>query len=109
MSQMNNRIRVMLVDDQVLVRRGFSTLLAEFDDIEVVADTHDGDLAVNLCRERHPDVVLMDIHMPRMNGIDVTRLIRAACPDAQIVALSSFAEGAAIRQMLQAGAISYLT
>jgi two-component system, NarL family, response regulator LiaR len=101
-------VRVMIVDDSEMVRRGLVKMLATFGELEVVGEASQGQEAVALCRQQRPDVVLMDIHMPRLNGIEATRLIRAACPGTQVIALSVSDDQTVIQQSLQAGAISYL-
>jgi NarL family two-component system response regulator LiaR len=101
-------IRVMIVDDQPVVRSGLAAFLLAYDDLELVAEASNGEQAVGLCQQACPDVVLMDLLMPGMDGVATTRAIRAACPDSQIVILTSFREGTLVQEALQAGAISYL-
>ncbi len=101
-------IRVVIADDHSMVRKGLKVLLEEFDDIEVVADASDGEYALNICRKDCPDVVLMDLIMPRMDGVVATQKIREACPQTQVVALTSFSDEEHIQAVLQAGAIGYL-
>ncbi|MDQ1396722.1 MAG: hypothetical protein QOG64_1981 [Acidimicrobiaceae bacterium] len=101
-------IRVMVVDDHTVVRRGLIDLFATADDLEVVADAADGEAAVALVAEHQPDVVLMDLSMPRMDGVDATRQIRAANPDVAVVILTSFSEQARILEAIDAGAAGYL-
>jgi two-component system, NarL family, response regulator LiaR len=108
MSLSREAIRVMIVDDYDMVRRGLVQILSAFDDIEVVAEASNGEFAAGICQQYCPDVVLMDIRMPRKNGIEATRLIRSACPDTQVIALTSFVEENEIQTMLEAGAIGYL-
>ena len=90
-------IRVMLVDDHTMVRRGLATFLEVFDDLELAGQAGNGDEAIELCARLLPDVVLMDMVMPGMDGDTVTRLIRQQFPTVQIIALSSFKE----EQMVQ--------
>ncbi len=104
----SNRIRVVIVDDHNMVRKGLVVLLHEFDDIEVVAEASDGEVAISTCVRYGPDVVLMDIIMPHINGIVATEKIRELCPNTQIVALTSFSEEDQIHAALQAGAIGYI-
>lgn len=101
-------IRVMIVDDHAVVRSGLSAFLVVFDDLELVAEASSGEEAVRLCSQRSPDVVLMDLVMPGMDGAVATRTIREACPNIQVVALTSFREEELVQGALEAGAISYL-
>jgi len=101
-------IRVLLVDDHALVRRGLSTFLLAYDDLELAGEASSGEEAVRLCTELQPDVVLMDLVMPGMNGVTATRRIAERRPHPPIIALTSFHEADLVRGALQAGAISYL-
>ncbi len=101
-------IRVMLVDDHTMVRRGLATFLKVYDDLELVGEAADGQAAVELCAQVLPDVILMDMMMPDMDGATATRLIRQQFPKVQVVALTSFKEEGLVRNALQAGAIGYL-
>jgi two-component system, NarL family, response regulator LiaR len=104
----HSRIRVMLVDDHLMVRRGLATFLKVFDDLELAGEAANGLAAVQLCARLHPDVVLMDMVMPDMDGATATRLIRQQDPAVQVLALTSFKEGKLVQDALQAGAIGYL-
>jgi DNA-binding NarL/FixJ family response regulator len=101
-------IRVLLAEDHSVVRDGLERLLATTDDIEVVAGAEDGARAVELAAEHRPDVVLMDISMPNLNGIEATKRIVAANEDVQVVVLTSFADRPQIVAALDAGAVGYL-
>jgi NarL family two-component system response regulator LiaR len=101
-------IRVMLVDDHAVVRSGLGAFMMAFDDLELVAEASGGDEAVRLCQEARPDVVLMDLVMPGMDGAAATKAIRAKCPHIQVIALTSFKEEELVEGALQAGAIGYL-
>lgn len=103
-----SRIRVLIVDDHNMVRKGLRTLLEEFDDVEVIAEAADGEMAIDLARAQCPDVVLMDMVMPRMNGVDATVNIRRHCPNTQIVALTSFSDEDNVQAALKAGVVGYL-
>jgi DNA-binding NarL/FixJ family response regulator len=103
-----HRIRVLIVDDHAAVRHALTVFLQAFDDLELVGEAVDGEEAIRMCIETKPDVILMDLTMPVMDGIAATRAIRQVCPDSQIIALSSFGDQALVREVLQAGAISYL-
>jgi DNA-binding NarL/FixJ family response regulator len=101
-------IRVLLADDHGLVRDGLGRLLASIPDIEVVAAAADGREAVRLAREHRPDVILMDLRMPGMDGSEATRQLLEDDPAAQVVILTSFSERDEILRALDAGAIGYL-
>ena len=101
-------IRVMLVDDHTMVRRGLATILKVYDDLQLAGEAESGAAAIKLCGEVLPDVVLMDMVMPDMDGATATRAIRQQFPQVQIIALTSFKEGELIKNALEAGAIAYL-
>jgi NarL family two-component system response regulator LiaR len=101
-------IRVMLVDDHNVVRSGLATFLRAYDDLELVGEAKNGLEAVSLCRQQKPDVILMDLMMPEMDGIAATRAILADHPDIKIIAMTSFEEEELVHGVLAAGAISYL-
>jgi two-component system, NarL family, response regulator LiaR len=101
-------IRVMLVDDHTMVRRGLATFLMVFDDLELAGEAASGEAAIELCGQVLPDVILMDLMMPDMDGATATRLIRQRFPHVQVVALTSFKEQGLVQNALQAGAIGYL-
>ena len=101
-------IRVMLVDDHAMVRRGLATFLKVFDDLQLAGEAENGADAVQLCAEVLPDVILMDMVMPGMDGVSATRAIRQQFPMVQVIALTSFKEGELIKNALEAGAIGYL-
>lgn len=107
---MNNikPIRVMIVDDHAVVRSGLSTFLMTCDEMELVGEAASGEQALRLCPGARPDVVLMDLVMPGMDGATATRLIREQCPEIQVVALTSFKEQELVHGALKAGAIGYL-
>jgi NarL family two-component system response regulator LiaR len=103
-----NPIRVVLVDDHAVVRSGLGAFLLAFDDLELVGEAGGGEEAVRLCEQVQPDVALMDLVMPGMDGAAATRAIRERCPQVQVIALTSFKEDELVQGALQAGAISYL-
>jgi len=105
---MSDKIRVMVVDDHTMVRRGLATMLKVRPDLELVGEATNGQEALRLCAQLRPDVILMDLLMPEMGGVEATRLIRDRWPEIQVVALTSFQEKDLVREALQAGAISYL-
>jgi len=104
----SSSIRVLVVDDHTMVRRGLATFLKVFDDLELVGEAASGQIAIELCAKTQPDVVLMDMVMPDMDGATTTRLIRKQSPSIQVIALTSFKEESLVQGALQAGAIGYL-
>jgi NarL family two-component system response regulator LiaR len=102
------RIRVLIVDDHPMVRRGLATFLKVFDDLELAGEAAGGQEAVQLCAQVRPDVVLMDMVMPDMDGATATRIIRKQSESIQVIALTSFKEEILVQSALQAGAIGYL-
>jgi len=101
-------IRVMLVDDHTMVRRGLATFLKVFEDLQLVGEAENGESAIQLCAEVLPDVILMDMVLPVMDGATATRAIRRQFPQVQVIVLTSFKEGELIKNALEAGAIGYL-
>jgi NarL family two-component system response regulator LiaR len=104
----SSRIRVLVVDDHTMVRRGLAAFLKVFHDLELVGEAATGQAAIQLCTQLQPDVVLMDMAMPDMDGATATRLIRRQSPLIQVIALTSFKEEILVQSALQAGAIGYL-
>lgn len=102
-------IRVVVVDDHTMVRKGLSLFLRAFDDLELAGEAETGAEAIQICDELLPDVILMDLVMPDMNGVDAIRAICQKHPQINVIALSSFKEGTRIMNALEAGAIGYLT
>ncbi|MCG3210350.1 MAG: Transcriptional regulatory protein LiaR [Anaerolineae bacterium] len=101
-------IKVMIVDDHTVVRRGLKFFLLAFDDMELVGEADNGEAAVELCGQLQPDVILMDMKMPGMDGAAATRKIIERHPHVQIIALTSFKDEALVQGALLAGAVSYL-
>jgi NarL family two-component system response regulator LiaR len=99
---------VLLVDDHAVVRSGLSAFLLAYDDLELVGEAASGEEAVRLCDRLKPDVVLMDLVMPGMDGAQATRAIQKRCATIQVIALTSFKEQELIESALEAGAIGYL-
>jgi NarL family two-component system response regulator LiaR len=108
MTSPSPRIRVLVVDDHAMVRRGLATFLKVFDDLELAGEAASGQAAIELCVDLQPDVVLMDMLMPDMDGASATRLIRSQSETIQVIALTSFKEEILVQSALQAGAIGYL-
>jgi DNA-binding NarL/FixJ family response regulator len=109
MSEPNRTIRVVVADDQTAVRDGLVMLLGLMPGIAVLASAADGEEAVQLVEEHEPDVVLMDLRMPRCDGLEATRRIRAEHPDVEIVVLTTHADDVSILEALAAGARGFLT
>ena len=103
-----NPIRILIVDDHAIVREGLQTLLSEEADIEVVGQAANGAEAIALVVDRRPDVVLMDLVMPEMDGIQATRKLREIAPSSRVLVLTSFTDDQRVRDAIQAGAIGYL-
>lgn len=101
-------IRVMVVDDHAVVRSGLATFLMTCEGMELVGEASSGESAIHMCFRSKPDVVLMDLIMPGMDGATATHKIREKYPDVQVIALTSFKEQDLVQGALQAGAIGYL-
>ena len=101
-------IRLMIVDDQPLIRRGLSMMLGAESDIEVVATAEDGQQAIDLALEHSPDVIIMDLQMPGISGVDATRKITAHKPDIRVVVLTTFDHDDLVFDANRAGAQAYL-
>ena len=106
---MSDRIRVLLADDQRVVREGLATLLSLLEGIDVVGAAGDGDEVVELARRVCPDVVLMDLRMPRCDGVEATLRLRALDPDVKVLVLTTYADDRSVIDALRAGARGYLT
>ena len=109
MSQARRAVRVVVADDQRVVREGLVTVLEIMADVEVVGAAATGEEAVALVERHRPQVVLMDLRMPRLDGVEATRLIRQAHPSTAVVVLTTYADDDSILAALQAGALGYLT
>lgn len=105
---MMDAIRVLLADDHTIVREATAEILEHQPDMHVVGQAETGEEAIELVRELHPDVAVMDIAMPRLNGLEATRRITAECPRCRVLALTAHEEERYIIQLLQAGAVGYL-
>ena len=103
-----DKIRLLIVDDHKVVRNGLQVFISLYDDIEVVGEARNGQQAVEQCATHQPDVVLMDMVMPVMDGPTATRLIREQFPQVQVVALTSFDEEEIVHRAIEAGAVGYL-
>jgi DNA-binding NarL/FixJ family response regulator len=101
-------IRVLIADDHSVVRQGLRMFLSSDSELEIVAEAGDGAEAVGLARQLHPDVILMDLLMPVMDGVRATEIIRREAPETEIVALTSVLETGSVADAMRAGAIGYL-
>jgi len=101
-------IRVMIVDDHELVRRGLRAVLEAQDDLEVVGEASNGDRAVPVAEETQPDVMLLDMRMPGMGGVEVCQAVRQCCPDTAVLVLTSFDDDDDVFGVLSAGASGYI-
>jgi DNA-binding NarL/FixJ family response regulator len=104
----NGPTRVLLVDDHAMVRRGLRDFLGMFDDIEVVGEAGDGQEALTATDTFRPDVVVMDLNLPRLDGVEATRELRATRPDVEVVALTGFVDEARVMAAIEAGAAGFL-
>ncbi len=101
-------IRILLADDQTIIREGIRSLLGAYPDLAVVGDAGDGEAAVRQARELAPDVVLMDIRMPKMDGVEATRRIKAELPDTVVIVLTTFDDDEYVIKAMTYGASGYL-
>jgi DNA-binding NarL/FixJ family response regulator len=102
------RIAILLVEDHMIVREGFRKLLESQDDLDLVGEAQTGRQAVKMAIKLHPDVVVMDVAMPQLNGLEATRQIRKAVPDTQVLILSAHSDDAYVEQAIDMGAAGYL-
>jgi two-component system, NarL family, response regulator LiaR len=107
-SPQTKQIKILIVDDHPMVRKGLAAFIFSDKEMTLVGEACDGEQAVKLCEEHQPDVILMDLVMPRMDGIVATNIIKKKYPHIQIIALTSFTEQGLIHKALQAGATGYL-
>jgi DNA-binding NarL/FixJ family response regulator len=105
---MQRKIRVLLADDHAVVRKGFRMILAAQPDMEIVGEAGNGREAVELAQSIRPDVVVMDVAMPELNGIEATRRLADLCPQTRVLALSMHKDSVYVREILRAGARGYL-
>src|ERR1700690_735719 len=102
------KIRIIVADDHVIVRRGIVSLISLNSDFEVVGEAPNGKIAVELALLKEPDVILMDISMPELSGLDATRIIKKKLPDVKVLVLSAYDNEEYVVQVLQSGANGYL-
>lgn len=109
MAETKKKIKVVICDDQTLFREGLKDVLDDEKDLEIVAEAANGNEAIALAKKFQPDVILMDIRLPQMDGISATRVIRKECPRTNVVILSSYEDEAHVLEAIQAGANGYLS
>jgi len=102
------KIRILLADDHAMVRQGFRMILAAQSDMEIVGEAGNGRETVELAEQLHPDVVVMDVAMPELNGIEATRRLAVSAPRTRVLALSMYKDSVYVREILRAGARGYL-
>src|SRR5438128_7306753 len=105
---MSQKIRILLADDHTVVRQGFKMILGAQADMEIVGEAGNGREAVDLAEKLQPDVVVMDVAMPELNGIEATRRLAASAPRTRVLALSMHKDSVYVREILRAGARGYL-
>jgi NarL family two-component system response regulator LiaR len=103
-----NKIRLLVVDDQTVVREGLAAILANYSDIEVVGQAEDGNQALKLAQQTQPDVILLDLVMPNMDGLTAIPKIKEVAPETRILVVTSFAENDRVYQAIKAGALGYI-
>lgn len=103
-----SKIRILIADDHAVVRDGLRSFLMVYDDLEMIGEAKNGEQAIRLCEQMNPDVVLMDLVMPIMDGATASKKIKELNPSIQIIALTSYKERDQVQSVLQAGAIGYL-
>jgi NarL family two-component system response regulator LiaR len=101
-------IRILVVDDHTMVRRGLATFIGVFDDFKMVGEAANGESSIRLCNELKPDIVLMDMVLPDMDGASATRAIKREHPESRVIILTSFKDEVLIMNAMQAGAVGYL-
>lgn len=104
----NGPIRILIAEDHAVVRQALSVMLGMESDVTVVGEAVDGEQAVALCQELDPDLVLMDVRMERMDGVEATRILRGICPDTSILILTGFGDEEILLQAVEAGAHGFL-
>jgi len=105
---MSQPVRILIVDDQSLFRRALSTLLSVEPEFEIVGDASNGEEAIAMAAKLQPDVILMDLRMPMLDGVAATQRIRSSLPHCQVIVLTTFDDDKAVFEGLKAGAVGYL-
>jgi DNA-binding NarL/FixJ family response regulator len=107
--KINSPIRIVLVDDNDVVRNSLKLFIAVSEELQLVGEASNGDEAISVCIMKKPDLILMDINMPKMDGIEATRIISQKCPDVIVLALTSLSDDGNIQKIIEAGAISAIS
>ena len=102
------KIRVILADDHRIMREGLKLLLTKYNDIDIIADASNGNDAVELCRSLHPDIVILDIQMPRLSGIEACKIIKREFPEIKVIILSMYSDRKIVEETMTSGAQGYL-
>jgi DNA-binding NarL/FixJ family response regulator len=108
MKEQKQSIRVLLADDHSITRNGLKTILSLYDDIVLVGEASNGMDAIKICKKTNPDIILMDLDMPIMDGVSATGIIRKECPGVKVIALTSFTDKKLVNNAIKAGASSYI-
>jgi DNA-binding NarL/FixJ family response regulator len=101
-------IRILLADDHSITRNGLKTILSLYDDMVLVGEASNGNDAIKICKKTNPDIILMDLDMPIMDGVSATGIIKKECPGVKVIALTSFTDKKLVRNAIKAGASSYI-
>ena len=108
MKEQKQSIRVLLADDHSITRNGLKTILSLYDDMVLVGEASNGMDAIKICKKTNPDIILMDLDMPIMDGVSATGIIRKECPGVKVIALTSFTDKKLVNNAIKAGASSYI-
>jgi len=108
MKEKKQSIRILLADDHSITRNGLKTILSLYDDMVLVGEASNGIDAIKICKKTNPDIILMDLDMPIMDGVSATGIIRKECPGVKVIALTSFTDKKLVNNAIKAGASSYI-
>ena len=108
MKQKKQSIRILLADDHSITRNGLKTILSLYDDIVLVGEANNGKDAIKICKKTNPDIILMDLDMPILDGVSATGIIRNECPGVKVIALTSFTDKKLVNNAIKAGVSSYI-
>jgi len=108
MKENKQNIRILLVEDHLITRNGLKTVLSLYDEMVLVGEASNGKDAIEICKKTKPDIILMDLDMPIMDGVSATGVIRKECPGVKVIALTSFTDKVLIKSAIKAGISSYI-